>query len=103
MAPSICWNCRAYAALLLLYPPDLRRQFGAEMVEVFADQMRDACESSGWAGGISVWCCVAGEVVRTMLSSHLRIIGVSLVSGLTAFGLMLTFFWVTFGETVGSK
>jgi hypothetical protein len=98
MVPSIDWNCRVYAALLLLYPATLRRQFGAEMVEVFADQMRDACEAGGWAGGIGVWGCVGREVFRTALSSHLQIIGISFVSGLTALGLLCTFFWATFGQ-----
>jgi hypothetical protein len=98
MAPSIRWNCRVYAALLLLYPTTLRRQFGEEMVEVFADQMHDACETGGWVGGIGVWRCVGGEALRTVLSSHLQIIGISFVSGLTALGLLCSFFWATFGH-----
>jgi hypothetical protein len=96
MTPSIGWNCRVYAALLHLYPTPLRRQFGEEMIEVFADQMRDACQRNGWVGGIGVWSCVGGETVRTALSSHLRLIGISFVSGLTALGLLCTFFWATF-------
>jgi hypothetical protein len=96
MTPSPRWNCRVYAIVLLLYPSSLRRQFSDEMIEVFADQMRDACERDGWAGGISVWRCVAGEALRTALASHLQIIGISFVSGLTAFGLLCTFFWATF-------
>jgi|SRR5208283_281437 len=98
MAPSIRLSCRVYAALLFLYPFTLRRQFGEEMVEVFADQMRDACQRDGWVGGMGVWCCVGGEVLRTALSSHLQIMGISLVSGLTALGLMCSFFWATSGH-----
>ena len=96
MTPSIRWNCRVYAALLFLYPSTLRRQFGQEMIEVFANQMREACRRDGWAGGAAVWRCVGGEVLRTALSSHLHVIGISFVSGLTAFGLLCTFFWATF-------
>jgi hypothetical protein len=98
MTPSIRWNCRVYAALLLLYPSKLRRQFGEEMIEVFADQMREACEREGWVGGMGVWWCIGGEALGTALSSHLQIIGISFVSGLTALGLLCTFFWATFGR-----
>jgi hypothetical protein len=96
MAPSFSWGCRIYAALVLLYPATLRRQFGEEMIEVFAEQMRDACRKNGWVGGMGVWRSVAGETLRTALSSHLRIIGISFASGLTALGLLCTFFWATF-------
>ena len=96
MTPSLRWNCRFYAALLRFYPSTLRRQFGQEMIEVFADQMRDACEKDGWVGGIGVWRCVGREVLCTALSSHLQIIGISFVSGVTALGLLCTFFWATF-------
>jgi hypothetical protein len=96
MTPSIGWNCRVYAAVLHLYPAPLRRQFGEEMMEVFADQMRDACRADGWVGGMGVWIGVGRETVGTALSSHLRLIGISFVSGLTALGLLCTFFWATF-------
>ncbi|SPF41616.1 hypothetical protein SBA1_370004 [Candidatus Sulfotelmatobacter kueseliae] len=96
MTPSMRWSCRVYATLLLLYPSTLRRQFGQEMIEVFADQMRDACQTDGWVGGMGVWSCVGREVLRTALCSHLQVIGISFVSGLTALGLLCTFFWATF-------
>jgi hypothetical protein len=96
MPPSLRWNCRVYTAVLLLYPATLRRQFGEEMIEVFADQMRDAWQKDRWAGGVGVWGCVGREALRTALSGHLQIIGISFVSGLTALGLLCTFFWATF-------
>jgi hypothetical protein len=92
-ASSIRMNCRVYATLLLLYPSTLRRQFGEEMIEVFAEQLHDACKRDGWSGGVGVWWCVTGEALRTSMSSHLQIVGISLVSGLAAFSLMCTFFW----------
>jgi len=106
MAPSLAsatasfarWSCLVYGALLRLYPSALRRQFGDEMIEVFADQMRDACARDGWVGGMGVWGCVGGEIFCTALSSHLQIVGISFVSGLTALGLMCSFFWAIFGQ-----
>ena len=94
MAKIIRLSCRVYAVLLFLYPSALRREFGEEMLEVFEDQLRDACRSSGWLGAMDVWCCVGEEALRTAVSSHLQIAGISLVSGLTAFALMCSFFWV---------
>lgn len=98
MAPSFRFSRQVYAALLLLYPSSLRRQFGEEMIEVFADQMRDAHQKDGWVGRMGVWRCVADETLRTALSSHLQIVGISFVSGLAALGLMCTFFWTIFGQ-----
>jgi hypothetical protein len=98
MPLSIHVGCRVYAALLLLYPSALRRQFGAEMLDVFAEQMRDACQQDGWVGGMGVWRCVAGEVLSTVVSSHLQLVGISFVSGLAALGLMCSFFWAIFGR-----
>ncbi|MGD0825399.1 MAG: hypothetical protein ABR908_12490 [Terriglobales bacterium] len=97
-ASFIRWSCRLYGALLMLYPSALRRQFSEEMIEVFADQMRDACERDGWAGGMGVWGCVSGEIFCTAFSSHLQIVGISFVSGLAALGLMCSFFWAIFGQ-----
>jgi hypothetical protein len=91
-------NCRIYSSLLFLYPSAFRRQFGEEMLEVFSEQMREACQQGGWLGGMVVWRCVSGELLRTVLSSHLEFVGISLVSGLTALGLMCSFFWAIFGH-----
>ncbi len=90
---SIRMSCRVYATLLLLYPSSLRRQFGEEMIQVFAEQLHEARQRDGWAGWLGAWWCVAGEALRTSVSSHLQIVGISLVSGLAAFSLMCTFFW----------
>jgi hypothetical protein len=96
MLPSIRANCRIYSALLLLYPSAFRREFGEEMLEVFSEQMRDACHQDGWLGGMAVWRCVSGEILHTVFSSHLQLVGISFVSGLTALGLMCGFFWAIF-------
>jgi hypothetical protein len=98
MAPTPQISRRVYAAVLLLYPVALRRQFGEEMVEVFSDQMQDACRRDGWMGAMGVWCCVGREALRTAVASHVKVMGISLVSGLTALGLMCTFFWAISGQ-----
>lgn len=91
-------HARVYAALLLLYPLELRRQFGEEMLQVFADQMWDARQSRGWIGAVSVWRSVAAELLRTTAASHARAVGVSLVSGLSSLGILCTLFWLMTGR-----
>jgi hypothetical protein len=68
------------------------------MLEVFSEQMRDACQQEGWLGWMSVWNCVGGEVLRTVICSHLQLVGISFVSGVAALGLMCSFFWAIFGH-----
>lgn len=84
-------SSRVYSAILLLYPKALRREFGQEMVEVFAEQMRDASRSEGWRGELKLWGCVGSETVRTSVIAHMQIVGVSVVSALIAFVLISTF------------
>ncbi len=93
MATTFRFSRRIYAATLLLYPVTLRFQFGEEMIEVFADQLQDAQQHDGWMGQARVWGCVARETVCTAASSHLQIVGISVAAGLSALGLMCTFFW----------
>jgi hypothetical protein len=93
MAATLRFRRRIYAATLLLYPVSLRRQFGEEMLEVFADQLQDAQQNDGWRGQARVWCCVGTETFCAVVSSHLQIVGISVAAGLSALGLMCTFFW----------
>ena len=56
-----------YERLLALYPADLRRQYGAEMALVFADDLADARRESGLRGVFRVWRCALGEFLRFAL------------------------------------
>jgi hypothetical protein len=57
-------NGLLYGWLLALYPADLRREFGAEMRELFLDDLADA---RGLIGFIGVWWCALCEVLRVAL------------------------------------
>jgi putative ABC transport system permease protein len=91
-------NRRFYTALLFVYPAAFRREFGQEMIEVFCDQIQDASQRAGWIGVAGVWHCVGSELFRTALSSHLHLVGISLVSILSSLGIFCTFFWFIFGR-----
>jgi hypothetical protein len=53
-------NTWLYQKLLLLYPQDLRRQFGAEMTLAFADDIKIM-------GAHRVWWCAVRELVTVAL------------------------------------
>ena len=53
-----------YGALLLLYPEELRRDFGAEIREVFDDDLNEAWRSRGFRGVLGVWWCALCEVAK---------------------------------------
>ena len=54
-------SVRIYAAMLHLYPSDLRRDFGGDMAGVFAEDLANAFCFRGIRGVLSVWWCVLTE------------------------------------------
>jgi hypothetical protein len=63
LAPSL----RLYSALILLYPADLRRDFGADMLDVFADDLITAIQFRGLRGAIATWRSAFRELTRIAL------------------------------------
>lgn len=64
MSLLMCLSTRVYSGVLKLYPPDLRRDFGPEISDLFSEDLADAWRGSGLAGVIGVWWCAACEVIR---------------------------------------
>ena len=62
---------QTYGALLILYPLDLRREFDAEMRDVFEQQLHGAWEESGVKGVARVCLCAIGELVSVALPAQL--------------------------------
>jgi hypothetical protein len=60
------WSLRAYGRLLTLYPEDLRRDFGPEMLEAFADDL-------SVEGAVRVWRITLRELIHIGLPAWLRI------------------------------
>jgi hypothetical protein len=63
-------SSRIYGGLLLLYPQELRRDFGAEMAAVFAEDLADAWRRQHSRGVFRVWWCSLCEVVRIAVPGH---------------------------------
>jgi hypothetical protein len=51
-----------YQGLLLVYPPELRARFHADMTEVFADLLQEGAEAAGHRGIAATWCTALGEL-----------------------------------------
>jgi hypothetical protein len=63
-------SLRIYERLLGLYPADLRRDFGREMVLAFADDMEAAWRGNGALGIVRVWRCALRETLTIALPAH---------------------------------
>lgn len=57
-------NARVYGMLLSLCPADLRRDFGAEMTEVFLEDLEDSRRRGGWVGAVRAWWRSVVEMCR---------------------------------------
>jgi len=61
---------RIYSGFLSLYPAELRRDFGAEMSQVFVEDLEDSYRSRGVAGAARVWWRSVKELWRVALPEH---------------------------------
>jgi hypothetical protein len=80
---------KVYATSLVVYPNELRREFGAEMVEVFDEQVSEAYCRSGFPGLLRVWFSAAREFVTIALPGRLAERMVPIVAATTALALMV--------------
>jgi hypothetical protein len=71
MQTTLRASSRTYTALLTLYPLELRREFAAEMTDVFEQQLQGAWEASGIMGQVRVWLCVIRELFCVALPAQL--------------------------------
>ncbi len=63
-------SSRIYRRLLVLYPEDLRRDYGADMAFVFAEDLEAARREAGLRGVVRVWRCALCEFFRFALPDH---------------------------------
>jgi hypothetical protein len=57
-------SMKVYGSILLLYPPDLQRDFGTDMIELFGEDLDDAWRRRRFAGVFRVWWCAVCEFWR---------------------------------------
>lgn len=80
---------KVYETSLVLYPEELREEFGEEMVEVFEEQVADAYQEHGVRGVLAVWWCAAREFIHIALASQVAERVAPVIGVVTAFALML--------------
>jgi hypothetical protein len=67
------WSLKAYRSLLILYPDDLRRDFGSEMLETFAQDLAGEYAAHSIKGSVRVWRIALRETIRIALPAWLQI------------------------------
>jgi len=85
MSALLTFSLRAYSAMLLLYPRELRRDFGSEILDVFREDLDHATSYRGFAGILSVWACALREFIRIALPAYAEDRRVAVPSILFAF------------------
>jgi hypothetical protein len=51
----------AFRRLMILYPSDLRHEFGDDLLEVFSQQIETAWEENAWRGIAGTWLTVLAD------------------------------------------
>jgi hypothetical protein len=72
MANAFRISCSAYHFLLILYPHELRNEFGDDMMDVFAEQMSGQWNRHGVVGVVRVWLIAGWEVMSVAAPLQLR-------------------------------
>ena len=70
MSILLSFSVRVYAVMLLLYPAELRRDFGAEILDVFREDLNNGSSYRGVTGIASVWACALREFFRIALPAY---------------------------------
>ena len=78
---------KLYESSLVLYPKDLRGDFGNEMIEVFDEQACEAYSKTGFSGLLRVWFSATREIVTVAFPGRLaeRAIPIFAVTATLAF------------------
>ena len=63
-------SLRIYNRLLALYPEDLRRDYGHEMMLAFAEDLEASRREQGVRGALRVWLSTLSECLRIALPAH---------------------------------
>ena len=91
---------RGYRALLWLYPPRFRREYGAEMAQLFADLSHDARRRDGMAGILGLFLHAVFDTIYNSIGQWMMMLRQNwsrtllAFSGLAAMGAVWIFMFV---------
>jgi hypothetical protein len=85
---------RLFHLVMPMYPAVLRREFGADMAEVFDQKTQDEWERHGLAGVARLWVGIPADVVQSLRIPEIewRLIFVPIFSVAGSFALFVLFF-----------
>jgi hypothetical protein len=83
------WSLWAYGHLLILYPEDLRRDFGAEMLEAFAHDLTFESSARGVKGVLRVWFIALREMISIALPGLMKVPAFAVPALSAAIGIVL--------------
>ncbi len=73
LTTQVLWvSGKIYGALLVMYPAQHRREYGALMVQVFRDQCRDAKRQGGLLGFILLWINTLIDLATSAIQEHMN-------------------------------
>jgi hypothetical protein len=88
--PLIALSERIYRALLVLYPAEYRREYGALMLQVFRDMSRDTYRRQGINGIALWWCTTLLDLTLTVIEQRRKVrFGMSKSSFIQLTGILL--------------
>jgi hypothetical protein len=94
MEPIVRWSGWIYGCLLIAYPCELRRPFGADMTEMFEDQLSAAALQRGGAGIVSLWRTALWELAIVAVPSRLE--STAVIAGAVSLLVSSAIAWVFF-------
>jgi len=90
-------SLQLYGVIVRLYTATLQQQFGAEMLDVFEEQIEEAWAARGVAGLLQAWWCVFAEVIQDPAPRRVfqLLFGVPMLSLTTASFFFVLLFWAS--------
>ena len=70
--PTFGLSGRVFACMILLYPPEFRRQFASEMRSVFEAELHDAWHARHLVGLTEIWLLALRELLTVALPMQLQ-------------------------------
>ena len=85
---ALAFSNRLYQWLLLLYPAGFRREYGAQMAQVYRDECRHVQQQAGAAGIARLWFRLLPDLVGTVFAEYLwEVLNMSIEKFLRGSGL----------------
>ncbi|MFB3923444.1 MAG: hypothetical protein ACE145_17115 [Terriglobia bacterium] len=90
---AVSLSNRVFRRLVVLYPPDLYRQFGDELADVFSQQVELAWQEGSWRGIAATWMRVVEDCAAVSLPYFAARLAVPMLTATTSATLFALVLW----------